>query len=212
MSRHRGQISKSGARKSKLSTRKSKPSTRKSKFCATKSLDFLRRIKPFQGLRRPLTSFFFRASSGFKRARELRVRPGFILGPSVFVFSSSGLVRQAKGWRHAMVADGPAAFPRTRRPRAARARQREQWRPTGQPEDPRKKTGRSIRRPAEIRPLERGPIRLGPSASGLAPALHAMRSISQCLSSSSSLRFRLCEADAAAFRRVHSGAPRSSDS
>jgi hypothetical protein len=40
-------------------------------------------------------------------------------------------------------------------------------------EDPWKKTGRSIRCPAEIRPLETSPIRCRALASGRAPALHA---------------------------------------
>ena len=41
------------------------------------------------------------------------------------------------------------------------------------PEDQGKKTGRSIRCPARIRPLKKSPIRLEPLASGRAPALHA---------------------------------------
>jgi hypothetical protein len=45
--------------------------------------------------------------------------------------------------------------------------------------EPAEKTGRSIRRPAEIRPRERSPNRFRAWISGRAPALHAFRSISR---------------------------------
>jgi hypothetical protein len=41
-----------------------------------------------------------------------RARPGFIVGPSVFVFGSSGLFKQVKGWRLFMIAGVWASFVR----------------------------------------------------------------------------------------------------
>ena len=46
------------------------------------------------------------------------VRPGFIVGPSVFVFGSSGCSSKVKGWRLFMIADARASFRPTRRPRS----------------------------------------------------------------------------------------------
>ena len=60
--------------------------------------------------------------------------------------------------------------------------------------DPAEKTGRSIRRPARIRPLHRKPEPVSSSCSGRAPALHALRVSHDACFSAFSLRFRPCEA------------------
>jgi hypothetical protein len=102
----------------------------------------------------------------------------------------------------------------TRRPRASRAGTGEPSLKGGnrgtlassghRPEIQGKKTGRSIRCPARIRPLKKSPIRLEPLASGRAPALHCLGSVSQCLSSSLIPSVSPCEAEAPAFCRARS--------
>jgi hypothetical protein len=65
------------------------------------------------------------------------------------------------------------------------------------------KTGRSIRRQATIRPLEKEPEPVSSQwTSGRAPALHALEYLTNPCLRYLSLRFRDCEADAAALRRA----------
>ena len=148
-----------------------------------KSLDFLRRIEPYQRVTRTPTAFFF-----LRRFRPRRRHCGsvgvglfavafchsfiFVLGSLRFLQASEGLAPFPSriAW---------APFAPTCRPRGLR-RQKGTRRPTDQSrvmrpgtEDPWKKTGRSIRCPARMRPLQKSPIRLEPLASGRAPALHA---------------------------------------
>jgi hypothetical protein len=54
----------------------------------------------FKDLRRP-QGIFILSRSGFGRRDDVNgVRLGFIVGPSAFVSSFSGLLKQEKGWRH----------------------------------------------------------------------------------------------------------------
>ncbi len=90
--------------------------------------------------------------------------PKLFVGPSVFVFGSSGcLSKRMKGWRRFKIADGWASFVRLV---GRGADEREKGTdvhasPGREPGDrgPGKKTGRSIRCPARIRPLGKSPNR-----------------------------------------------------
>ena len=70
------------------------------KFKQRKTLDFLRRIEPFQGLTLTPTAFFLfpkpiPAANMPRRGKGVACSPqGSSVGPSVFVFSSSGLFEQ----------------------------------------------------------------------------------------------------------------------
>ena len=177
-----------------------------------KSLDFLRRIEPYQGITPTPRAFFYfcaasRLEGGHGAASALPVRMGFMcrfLGlhfEFLLAFSS-----EVKGWRRfhdrgrlgAVLSDLAAAEPDerekgTRRPRI----------PGACPgRDLRKKTGRSIRCPARIRPLKRARTGFEPNgqADGRQPFMPA--SVSQPLPFDASLPFRPCEANAAAFRRA----------
>jgi hypothetical protein len=100
------------------------------------------------------------------RLTDLGCRRRLVHRPSVFVSGSSGLLEQVKGWRHFTVADGVlvgrvgAVSARPQGPRSLVAPEGEPRRPripgvmSPGTEDPRKKTGRSIRCAARIRPLE----------------------------------------------------------
>ena len=167
---------------------------------------FLRRIEPFQRLTLTPTAFFlFEADSGCKCRGKAGVACSprkLFVGPSVFVFGSSGCLNKGvKGWRRFMIADAwrrlsdlSAAEPMSakREPSAPR-----------RPKAPgtAEKTGRSIRCPARIRPLHEARTGFEPLESGRAPALHAW-SISRPLPFNLIPSFRPCEADAAAFRRA----------
>jgi hypothetical protein len=78
-------------------------SKKKRKEIQTKSFHFLRRIERFQGLTPTPTAFFlFEADSGFaapRRSRRCAFAPGAFAGLLVFVFGSSDLLKQVKGWR-----------------------------------------------------------------------------------------------------------------
>ena len=147
-----------------------------------KSFNFLRRIQPSQRLTPTPRAFFyflrpFPALKAARAALAALVRPGMLV-PLVLISGSSGLLKQVKGWRRFHDRGrlgGICVRPYGRGSLAAR---KEKPSTDQKPED-RDKTGRSIRRPAEIRPLERSPNRFRASTSGRAPALHAFKSISR---------------------------------
>ena len=129
-----------------------------------KSLDFLRRIEPYQGITpTPRALFSFCAASRLKGGNGRRRRCPFARVRVSFPWSSfrvrPAFSSEVKGWRLFMIADARASFVRlggrgaderekgTRGPRIQR---------TG---TSRKKTGRSIRCPARIRPLQKSPNR-----------------------------------------------------
>ena len=135
--------------------------------------DFRRR-GPTQGVRRIRQSFVLSIvasdccdmTARMAGTSPRTVRPsdlGIFVVPS-FVSGSSDLSKVVKGWRHFTIADAWAPFPPDSVGRGASSRKRESWvhgSPGHEPGDrgPRGKDGRSIRRPAEIRPLETSPIR-----------------------------------------------------
>ena len=134
----------------------------------------------------PHSIFSFGADSGFKcRGKQAsRVRPGFVVGPSVFVFGSSGLFKQVKGWRLFMIADAWASFRPTLSAAEPDEREKGTRRPRSQkPEDPRKKTGRSIRCPARIRPLHQARSGFEPMDKRTGASPSCLKSISRPLPS-----------------------------
>ena len=132
----------------------------------------------------PHSIFSFRSRFRCKMPRQSRRRvfaAGFVVGPLVFVFGSSGCFMQ--------VSEGLAPFHGrgrlgvvcpTCRPRSPTSAKREPG-VHGQEPRTREKTGRSIRRPARIRPLQKSPNRFRAPTSGRASALHAFKSISRPL-------------------------------
>ena len=173
-------------------------------------------------LRRPPPLFFFvrrfRPKGGRGTAWTLLLPLGLFVIPSVFISGFSGLAKQGKGWRRfesrtlgiisvrlggcglqgnrESVALVDAVVDRVGRPPDQVRGQRVRLQGAI-------KTGRSIRCPARMRPLERA--RSGSSlwpADGRQPFMPA--SVSQCLSLSVVPSVSPFEAEAAAFRRARS--------
>ena len=173
-------------------------------------MDFLRRIEPFQRVTLTPRHFFLFKPIPTSNARGgVGVRPALFVGPSVFI---SGLFEASEGLAPFDRGCLGAVSTRPCRPRSLIAKKGILASPVPRVISPgtadlRKKTGRSIRRPAEIRPRERGPNRFRAWISGRAPALHAFQEYltNACLRILS-LRFADREADAAAFRRARSWA------
>jgi hypothetical protein len=189
-----GRISKSHARKCKSSATKSKPGATNSKSCRTKSkfksLDFFRRIEPYQVVTSTPRHFFLFAplpASNATAAQALLVRPcpSFLF---VFVSESSGLMKQVKGWPHFKIADCVLV-------RRLRRRFRPTWRPRaslranrgnpgghgasrvmnpGTEERGKRQGNRSDVRQEYVR-SKKSPNRFRAFESGRAPALHASR-------------------------------------
>jgi hypothetical protein len=136
----------------------------------------------FNGLRR----FQIKNPLPFRVVRESPFIPRRAVSP-VFVSGSSALFRESKGWRHFYdrgfrpCETLAAPFPSDLSAASLIAREHGgNLAALGSPgyepgTEEREKTGRSIRCPARMRPLEKSPIRLEPLASGRAPALHASR-------------------------------------
>ena len=141
-----------------------------------KSFDFLRRIEPYQGVTpTPRAFFYFCAASRLEGEGGVGAAgsPGFLVVSLVFISSSSGLFERSEGLAPFLSRTLGRHSVRPWRPRSLVARKGS---PVRGPKarDPRKKTGRSIRRPARIRPLKKSPIRFRAQwTSGRAPALHA---------------------------------------
>jgi hypothetical protein len=148
----------------------------------------------FKGLHRPPTVFFPRPipasdSAAKRQSRRRLFAPKLFVGPSVFVFGSSGcLSKSMKGWRLFRSRTLGAVSTRPVGSEASRARK---GNPAStaypramspEPRTSRKKTGRSIRRPARIRPLHpaRSGVELG-KRTGASPS--CLKSISRPLPS-----------------------------
>ena len=89
-------------------------------------------------------------------------KTGLRIIPSVFVSGSSGLLKQVKGWRLFMIADASGVVcpnSAAAEPMSAKREPDVHGSPGHEPgnRDLRKKTGRSIRCPARIRPLHKEP-------------------------------------------------------
>ena len=169
----------------------------------------------FNYLRRPPTAFFlFGANSGFRCRGEAGVFAQAVRRSFGLRFRFLQLFEQGmKGWRRFMIADARASFVRLVG-RGADEREKGTPASTDHPghvcpgtATSRKKTGRSIRRSARIRPLGKSPNRFRAQwTSGRAPALHASRvSHNPCLQDLS-LPFRSCVAHVAALRRARDNA------
>jgi hypothetical protein len=150
----------------------SKSGGTKSKF---RSLAFLRFFKDLRHATRSICIFRPIPASNAAAMQALRVRLG-LFDPSVFVSVPPIFCKQVKGWRRflrsrmASLRDAWARFPpdlsaaelrcaRRGIPASAVPRVRVM---SPETEDPRKKTGRSIRCAARIRPLERARSRFEP--------------------------------------------------
>ena len=153
-----------------------------------KSLDFLRRIEPYQGVTTTPRALFVVRRFPLRR----RPRGGVGAACSPVVCRCPGLHRapvafssEVKGWRLFLIADAWASVVRLgdRRPMSAKKEPHESTDPrvmagTG---TLRKKTGRSIRCPARNSPAK-GPNRFRAQwTSGRAPALHAASVSQPCL-------------------------------
>ncbi len=121
-----------------------------------------------KGLRRPPGAFFlFAPLPALKEPTGPRQRRPFARVSVSFPWSSFrgplACSNEVKGWRLFLIADARAPVPSD--PGGRRASLREKENPsTGQrPEDPRMKTGRSIRCPARIRPPRQARTGFGPN-------------------------------------------------